>query len=414
MKTKQYIGIGSNVGNRQALIEAALSRLSQLSSHLRFSPVYETAALLPKEANDSWNQPFLNLVAEIEFEGDPRQLLYQLKSIENELGRTNSPRWAPRIIDLDILLWGDRKIDQDDLQIPHPELENRAFVLDPLKDLNPDFTEKARQHPHHSPLWMAIFNITPDSFSDGGQLAPFENFQKHVQLCTSLGVQILDLGAESTRPHAHPLTSEEEWSRLKPYLAWLKESFYGQTLKPLISIDTYHTATAKKAVGWGADLLNDVSGMKDNSWLELLKESDVHYVLMHSLDVPTRPDHILGNNPVGEICNWLEKQLECLEKNNIDLSRVIFDPGIGFGKSALQSLEILKNISAFQKYPVRLLIGHSRKSFLKTFSDPLASHRDCETIGVSLSLIQQGVDILRVHDVEGHIRAFRGWTHARR
>ena len=147
--------------------------------------------------------------------------------------------------------------------------------------------------------------------------------------------------------------------------------------------------------------------------LSLLKNSQAFYVLTHSLDVPVNPKHVLNKDPLPTLCHWLEEKLEVFDKHHISLDRIFFDPGIGFGKNPLQSLKILRNLEVFHPYPVRLLIGHSRKSFMKDFSSHKADLRDAETLGVSMGLIEQGVDVLRVHNPEIHIRGLRGWSHVR-
>ena len=407
---KVFLGIGSNLEPRKKNITRALKELSSICSLEKISPVYETAALLPKKAPSSWNKPFFNMAAQVEFSGEPLLLLNHLKAIEKKLGRKKNEKWAPRSIDLDILLYGDKKLSLPDLTIPHPEMEKRAFVLDPLKDILPSFIPKARHHKNHAPLWMAIVNLTPDSFSDGGIFSDEKTFSTTMLHYESLGVAIVDLGAESTRPGAVNLTSEEEQNRLTPFLKQLYQLHKGKTLKPLISIDTRHVKTAETGLKLGADILNDVNGLKDPEMLSLLKNSKAAYVLTHSLDVPVNPKNILKEDPIETLQNWLEEKLEILDKNHITWDRVFFDPGIGFGKDAFQSLRILKNLKAFQNCPVRILIGHSRKSFMKNFSPREAKLRDPETLGISFGLIQKGVDVLRVHNPEIHIRAFRGWS----
>ena len=228
-----------------------------------------------------------------------------------------------------------------------------------------------------------------------------------------MGVSMIDLGAESTRPGATHISAEEEWIRLKPFLKKLQELYGTQNLKPLISVDTRHAKTAEACLKTGIDILNDVSGLKNQDMLSLLKNSQVSYILTHSLDVPVNPKNILKGNPLKALCHWLEEKLEILEKHHISKDRIFFDPGIGFGKNALQSLTILKSLSTFYSYPIRLLIGHSRKSFMNNFSSQEAEERDSETLGVSMNLIQQGVDVLRVHNPEIHIKAFRGWSHVK-
>ena len=140
-----------------------------------------------------------------------------------------------------------------------------------------------------------------------------------------------------------------------------------KTIRPFVSLDTRHVKTAKVGVELGVDIINDVSGMSNGEMLSLLKDSEAGYVLTHSLDVPVRPENVLTEDPVAHLQDWLEKKLEIFEKNNIALDRIFFDPGIGFGKTPLQSLKILKDLKSFQSCPVRLLIGHSRKSFMKDF-----------------------------------------------
>lgn len=408
---KVFLGIGSNLEPRKQTIVKALAELSLIGPLEKISPVYETPALLPQEAPALWNRPFLNLVVQMKFSGNPPTLLNHLKTIEKKLGRKDREKWAPRSIDLDILLFGNKSFSSPELQIPHPELEKRAFVLDPLKDILPSFILKARRHKNHAPLWMAVVNLTPDSFSDGGRFADEKSFSQIVESYEKMSVAIIDLGAESTRPGAAGISPDKEWTRLKPFLEKFYHLYDKQKLKPLISVDTRHVKTAKAALKLGAHILNDVSGLRDPEMLSLLKDSEASYILTHSLDVPVNPKNVLKEDPLKALCDWLDEKLEILEKHHISLNRIFFDPGIGFGKNSHQSLTILKNLKVFHPYPIRLLIGHSRKSFMKDFSFEEAHLRDPETLGISMGLIQQGVDVLRVHNPEIHIRAFRGWSH---
>lgn len=408
---KVFLGIGSNLKPRKTNISQALESLSKICSIEKVSPVYETAALLLQEAPSEWNQAFLNLVIQIEFSGDPLSLLNHLKAIEKKLGRKDRKKWSPRSIDLDILLCEDQQLSLPELKVPHPEMEKRAFVLDPLKDLLPSFITKARKHKNHAPLWMAIINLTPDSFSDGGLFTDQKIFVNTLLNYEKTGINIIDLGAESTRPGATSLSADEELTRLKPFLKQFFRLYEKKKIKPLMSVDTRHIKTADFCLNLGVDIINDVSGLNSPDMISLLKDSKSAYVLTHSLDVPVKPKNVLNGDPLPVLHNWLEKKLEIFEKNNISLDRIFFDPGIGFGKTELQSLRILKNLKSFEDCPVRLLISHSRKSFMKHFSPQDAELRDLETLGISLQLIHQGVDVLRVHNPEMHIRTFRGWSH---
>lgn len=417
-----YVGIGSNMGERLANLEraAGIIRADPAVSDLRASPVFETPALVPDGAPDSWRLPFLNAALKFRWRRAPAELFALLKHIEFKMGRVPSPRWSPRVLDLDLLLFGDDTIETADLCVPHRELTKRAFVLGPLKHLAPrlvpprsageSILAMSRKLPEKLPIWATILNVTPDSFSDGGGLRVPDDLDARLR---DAG-QILDLGAESTRPGAEPIDTATEWRRLEPALELLKTRFQGQSFRPRISVDTYRAETAAKAIECGCDMLNDVSGLADPAMPELLKTARCEYVLMHSLSVPADPKLCLSAaDPVAEIKTWALGKLDGLARQGIDLERVIFDPGIGFGKSGAQSWQILARIEEFFDLPVRLMIGHSRKSFLaRATSSRPARERDPETLGVSIKLAEKGVDILRVHDSALHARAFESFQEA--
>ena len=414
---KCFVGLGSNLGNKRANLEAAARALAQTEAAelIRASPIVETPALVPEEAPEHWRQSFLNAVVEINWRETPNQLLQCLKKIENDLGRESAPRWAPRVIDLDLLTFGEDQIDSLDLRIPHAEMGRRQFVLAPLKHLCPTFTipgqtrtvlESSRTLPAPLPLWMGILNLTPDSFSDGNTLANPKLFADQLGAWAPENVQLLDLGAESTRPGATRLSPSEEWSRLAPALEIVLAN--SEIFRPWVSVDTYHAETAARAVELGVDMINDVSGLSDPAMLDVVQGSNCQYVFMHSLTVPADPlVQLEAEDPVLAIKHWALSKLEQLERAGVHLDRVTFDPGIGFGKTPRQSLDILQQIENFFDLPVRILVGHSRKSFLSQFHDSAAVDRDFETLGVSLQLAEKGVDILRVHSPASHQRTFR-------
>jgi dihydropteroate synthase len=159
----------------------------------------------------------------------------------------------------------------------------------------------------------------------------------------------------------------------------------------------------------GVDCINDVSGLADPGMLDVLQASSCDYVLMHSLRVPADPHLTLPADcdPVFDLKSWLSSKLALIEANGIDLSRIIFDPGIGFGKTAAQSISILRRMDEFADIPVRLMVGHSRKSFLNSVGEMDIKRRDAATLMISLDLASKGVDILRVHDVDNHLSAFK-------
>jgi dihydropteroate synthase len=193
----------------------------------------------------------------------------------------------------------------------------------------------------------------------------------------------------------------------------LQDRYDRRILKPLISVDTRHVSVAKQAIEAGASIINDVSGLVDPEMIAILKDSDAHYVLTHSLSVPANTDQLLpeGCDPVMELTTWFQRKTAFLESSGIARERIIIDPGIGFGKTPLQSIEILRNLEKFKALDYRLLVGHSRKSFLCPLNSIPAEDRDHESVGVSLNLTKKGADILRVHNPVFHIRSFQAWNH---
>jgi dihydropteroate synthase len=273
--------------------------------------------------------------------------------------------------------------------------------------------QMSQELPHHIPLWMGVVNLTPDSFSDGGKHTEWAAVEPLVEAMAEAGVHIVDLGAESTRPGASPVSAQEEWSRLQPVLERLRERWASDPLGPRTSIDTRHPEVVEKALRVGVDIVNDVSGLTCDAMICLARDSGNEWVAMHHLTIPAERGVILSEDcdPCQEVEAWLERQLERWERAGLDLGRVIFDPGIGFGKNSLQSLEILRHVSRFRRHGLRVLAGHSRKSFMKDFSALVPAERDMDTIGASLSLCRKGVDILRIHDVPRHARAYLAWAH---
>ncbi len=419
-----YLGLGSNQSDRRDNLARALDKLAAHGVRtLRVSPVVESPAMLPDDAPADWNQPFLNVVAHCRTDSTPAALLDALKAIEREQGRTDRGRWAPRPIDLDLLLYGRETIATERLRVPHPGIVERAFVLTPLAALAPHLTipgagsrtvlEHARLGKRHLPVWMGIVNLTPDSFSDGGELGDEAAVAARVADLAAAGAALIDLGAESTRPGATPLTPDEEWARLEPVLGGLVEQYSGDVLRPRFSVDTYHVETARRALALGADVINDVSGLTTPAMIELAATSACDWVAMHNLGVPADRARTLpaDQDPGALVERWLEERLVEWQRSELDLARIVFDPGIGFGKNALQSLRLMRGVRRFHRFGLRVLVGHSRKSFMHHVAAADRRDRDLFTIGASLELCHAGVDILRVHDVAAHAAAYRGWAH---
>ena len=420
------LSLGSNKGDRQANLVAGTKRLADAGLTVKgISPVVESPALLPQGAPSEWNRPYLNIVAKgvVVQEFDT---FYKIsKAIQEELGQRGESKWAPRNLDIDILAWGSSTITYDHSTLPSLDVFLRPFVISPLVHLDPSFNipvngglkafdlSRKCELDFHIPLWMGIVNVTPDSFSDGGTNFDLDAMERNVKRMIECGVNIIDLGAESTRPNAKPLSHEEEWNRLKEPLQVVKNLIGNQLLRPKLSIDTYHAETAERALAIGIDMINDVSGLETKSMIRLAKESNVQFIAMHSVTVPVKPDANIpqSSNSVEFIKDWIVRQQQRWETAGLNLDKIVVDPGIGFGKSSLQSLDLMRSIRELRQLGQQVLVGHSRKRFMRSFTNFPSADLDYETIGASLNLCEQGVDLLRVHNVESHKRAYLGWLH---
>lgn len=434
------LGLGSNLGDRLENLRQAFRLLKHLPELTiqRVSPLYISDALTPEHAPHNWNLPFINLAICCETTLQPLVLLEQIKNIEVKLGRNlNAERWSPRIIDIDILAWDNIILQHEKLTLPHPELLQRPFALWPLADVAPfwilpsqnktaaelvenwgsRFTGKAPFHTHQiqqridTPQLVGILNITPDSYSDGGQFLHTEYAIKQMLHLVQSGAEVIDIGAESTSPVANAITIQEEWARLAPVLAAVQTEKNKCVITPKISIDTRHSEVAEKALALDIDWINDVSGLDDTHMRDVVANTTADCVIMHHLSIPERRDNVLprNENPSDIVYAWLTKRLAECEQHGIARSRIIVDPGIGFGKMAEQSLHVLQNINLFKTLGVRILIGHSRKSFLSLFTDKPHAERDAETMAMTLAMVKHNVDYIRVHNVEICARGLKAY-----
>lgn len=248
----------------------------------------------------------------------------------------------------------------------------------------------------NEPEIMGILNLTEDSFSRDGILDINTAIKKAETLIIE-GANIIDLGAESTRPNANKIDVEDEIKRLKPVVGELKKSGY------ILSIDTRNHKTADIMLNSGADIINDVSGLNyDKEMINVIKNYDKEIVIMHSKGTPENMDELCKyDNLADEIYNELYKKIEFLNSKGIENKRIIIDTGFGFAKNIEQNFELLKRIREFNSLNVRHLAGVSRKRFLQSLSDDKNNEEfDNITMLASFYLIQNNVDILRVHNVK--------------
>ena len=262
-----------------------------------------------------------------------------------------------------------------------------------IRDLAIDWTKR--------PYIMGILNVTPDSFSDGGEYNTIEKALKHYKEMIEQGADIIDIGGESTRPYSNKISPEEEIQRVIPVIKEIRK--YDK--ETIISIDTRNAQTAKEAINSGADIINDVSAMEwDNDMLPLIKELKCPVILNHSSAAPdTMQDNTQYMDVVDDIYDYFQKKLDILYENGIEKSQVIIDPGIGFGKTTRQNYEIIKRLQEFKTLDCPILVGHSRKNFLKeTILSDIREDLDAATMAVSQKLIENKVNIIRVHNVKEH------------
>ena len=252
------------------------------------------------------------------------------------------------------------------------------------------------RHRGSRPRIMGILNVTPDSFSDGGRLLDPDALARQVERMVAEGADILDIGGESTRPGADPVSLDEELHRVVPAVQCARAI----TDLP-ISVDTTKAAVARAALEAGATMVNDISGVRmDPEMVAVLRDHQVPVVVMHMQGTPRdmQVDPRYGD-VVEEILDFFRERLAWLEEQGVDRSRVILDPGIGFGKRLEHNLRILRSVGRFKSLGCPVLIGHSRKSFLGMLLDLPVEERDWATAVVSALCVLQGADILRVHDV---------------
>jgi 2-amino-4-hydroxy-6-hydroxymethyldihydropteridine diphosphokinase/dihydropteroate synthase len=364
---------------------------------------------------ENWDKPFLNMIIGGQTSLSPIDLLHSLKRIEKEMGRPKEYKaWAPRIIDLDILLYNDLSIETEHLTIPHPEIENRSFIqhLLALMQVEPWAYKQDIAYPFPKsftlkPKLVGVINITMDSFSDGGKFYNTNNAADQVIKLAEEGASIIEIGAQSTKPGAIIQSAESEYAKLEDALNKIMPIVVDKKLQ--ISIDTFHPSIAVKLVKkYDISIVNDVKGNFDNDYLKVIANNDCKFCLVHSITIPPNKKNVIPTcivQPTDYLVEWMKSSVKKLTNLGFPLRNIILDPGIGFGKTPYQNINILKNVEQFSDLGCQIMIGHSRKSYIQTFSEETqAEYRDMETIGVSLAICHK-IDFLRVHNVKSHMKA---------
>ncbi|AKX92939.1 dihydropteroate synthase [Moorella thermoacetica] len=246
-------------------------------------------------------------------------------------------------------------------------------------------------------LVMGIVNVTPDSFSDGGQFYDPGAAVEHAHQLVAEGVDIIDVGGESTRPGHEPVSAAEEWRRLEPVLTRLTRE-----IKVPISVDTYKASTARRALEMGVDIINDIWGFRaDPEMARVCGQYQAAVVLMHNQEGTSYKDLMF------DILTFLRQSIRMAEDNGVPPEKIIVDPGIGFGKDLDQNLEVMGRLEEFKVLGKPVLLGTSRKSMIgRTLDLPVDQRLEGTAATVALG-IARGVDIVRVHDVRAMVRVAR-------
>ncbi len=431
-----YLALGSNLGDRAGTIQAALRSLEEFAAVDETSFLYETA---PAYMTD---QPaFLNAACRVGTELGPLELLAALKKVENDLGRTESVRYGPRVVDLDILFYDDIVFETTDLRIPHLHVAERDFVLGPLLDIAPELVHPVlgqsirklwhdldaqpliKVMPVGGQIWrwgektrvMGIINVTDDSFSGDGVLTGVDAIARamaQAEQMTAAGADVLDVGGHSTRP-GHALQPEAvELARVVPVI----EALANAVDIPL-SVDTFRSAVAEAALAAGAHMINDVWGMRyDRAVGTVAARHGAPLILM---DNRMQPDDSYYRNRVGDTLGGtgdllgdihaeLSNLLVRAQESGMPRWLLVADPGIGFGKGAAGNVTVLRRLDQLTRLGYPILCGPSRKGFIGALLGGLPPNERVEgTIAACVLAAERGAEIVRVHDVEAVARALR-------
>ena len=259
-----------------------------------------------------------------------------------------------------------------------------------------------------TPKVMGIVNVTPDSFSDGGEHANLSSALKHCELLLKQGADILDIGGESTRPGAQEVSLEEELQRVLPVV---KEAV---RLNAPISVDTYKPQVMQAVLDAGADIINDIWALRQKGALEVIaKHAGCGVCLMHMYAQPLDMQvHPMEGLAVPKVVAFLQERVQALLALGVSKERIALDPGVGFGKTVAQNFELLSHQKQLSDLGYPLLVGWSRKSSLGAVTGCEVGERLVPSVAAALLAVERGAKVVRVHDVEATVQALAVWRHA--
>jgi dihydropteroate synthase/2-amino-4-hydroxy-6-hydroxymethyldihydropteridine diphosphokinase len=421
-----FIALGANLPSREGAPRETLRRAVAALAGRGLTVTARSRLYLTEPVPRSRQPWYANQVIAVETRLTPHEVLALLLDVEHLFGRERGERNASRTLDLDLIAFGQALVDTPDLVLPHPRMQERAFVLAPLADIAPEWRDPRSGQTVRTmlaqvdranvralkaiPLLMGVVNVTPDSFSDGGRYDAADAAIAHARKLMDEGADILDIGGESTRPGSQPVEVETEWSRIGPVISALAEE--ARQRYRLISVDTRHAETMARALVAGATMINDITGLEAPASRAVLANSDVPIVLMHMQGDPQS----MQLNPsyqdvLREVRSELDAKCERAIKSGIAASRLWLDPGLGFGKTLEHNLALLDATPHLRSLGYPVLIGASRKSFIGGVDrQGPAGERLGGSVAAAIAAAQRGADAVRVHDVAETRQALAVWS----
>ena len=420
------IALGANLPSREGAHRETLRRSLSLLEAQGLTIVARSRIWLTEPVPRSSDPWYANQIIAVESTLPPHEVLTRLLAVEQVFGRERSIRNAPRTLDLDLITYDDHRIDTPVLTLPHPRMAERAFVLAPLAEVAPRFehpvTGRSVQDMLSSvdqtgirplrdvPLVMGVINVTPDSFSDANAFFDTSTAIRHAERLIEEGADIIDIGGESTRPGATPVSPEAEQARILPVIRAV--ALEARRRGRLVCVDTRHAATMAEALDAGASMINDVTALVDPASRRIVAAADVPVVLMHMQGKPQtmQADPSYGD-VIAEVTQFLDMATARAVAEAIKPQHIWIDPGIGFGKTLAHNLALLDATATFARAGKKVLIGASRKAFIGRIDrDGPAGERLGGSIAAALAAAERGAHAIRVHDVEATRQALAVWS----
>ncbi len=412
-----FIALGANTPSPFGLPHQTM-RWAVLQLHAYGIEVVQQSRVYITEPVPISAQPYYyNQVVQVNTRLSPDAVMRFLLEIETRTGRQRREINASRPLDLDIIAYDNSHIITQMVHIPHPRMHERLFVLRPIQDIASHWVHPTLQlsvqqmiasAPQyyceplgHMPQVMGVLNVTPDSFSDGGQFDGTEAALVQAVTMMDEGAFCIDIGGESTRPNAPEISPHDEQARIVPVLKQLVPLAHARGRR--ISVDTRHASTMEAVIKLGVDIINDVSALThDDRSLDVVAQSRADVILMHMRGTPATMMSLAHyDNVVMDVHRYFEQRIAACEAAGIAPSRITLDPGLGFAKTAAHNMQLIHNIAHLKTLGCPVLIGASRKSMIARIAGECdAQQRIGGSVALALQAQTHGANWLRVHDVQ--------------